>query len=458
MAERPAPVHRAVEAYHELLTDDELVAASAAELESGQHEANLYFGVHPLSISLRPRLISSTDWERAIVAAEAICGALATLETALLADADLRRELDLEAAEERLALAHPGCRLSSPSSRLDSFFADEVRYVEYNAESPAGMAYGDALAEVMDALPVMQRFRRHWQLRSLPTRFSQLDCMLRAFREWGGADLPSIAIVDWRGVPTVAEFEMFREYFLANDVPCVIADPESLSYDGTRLRAEDGTEITIVYRRVLTSELLAHAGGSDPLCRAYMDGNVVVVNPFRAKLLHKKMSLALLSDDRYSSLFSAGERAAIDRHIPWTRRFRDGPSTRGGAEIRDLPAYVAEHRDSLVLKPNDEYGGKGVVLGWTVDDHEWEQVLKVALHEAYVVQEAVPVPREQWPLALGGSLEMVDMAVDMNPYLFGGVVGGVLIRLASSALLNVTAGTGSVVPTFVVEAELGEGT
>jgi hypothetical protein len=189
-----------------------------------------------------------------------------------------------------------------------------------------------------------------------------------------------------------------------------------------------------------------------------MDGNVVVVNPFRAKLLHKKMSLALLSDDRYSSLFSAGERAAIDRHIPWTRRFRDGPSTRGGAEIRDLPAYVAEHRDSLVLKPNDEYGGKGVVLGWTVDDHEWEQVLKVALHEAYVVQEAVPVPREQWPLALGGSLEMVDMAVDMNPYLFGGVVGGVLIRLASSALLNVTAGTGSVVPTFVVEAELGEGT
>jgi hypothetical protein len=85
-------------------------------------------------------------------------------------------------------------------------------------------------------------------------------------------------------------------------------------------------------------------------------------------------------------------------------------------------------------------------------------VLKVALHEAYVVQEAVPVPREQWPLALGGSLEMVDMAVDMNPYLFGGVVGGVLIRLASSALLNVTAGTGSVVPTFVVEAELGEGT
>jgi hypothetical protein len=56
---------------------------------------------------------------------------------------------------------------------------------------------------------------------------------------------------------------------------------------------------------------------------------------------------------------------------------------------------------------------------------------------------------------MGGSVEMVDMAVDMDPYLFGGQVGGVLIRLASDALLNVTAGTGSVVPTFVVDEELG---
>jgi len=450
-------MQQAIDAYHDLLADDEVASASIDQLQRGQHEANLYFGDHPLSISLRPRLISARDWEYAVTAAEGIGSALGTLETALLADEDLRRELDLDAAEERLALAPTGCRASSPSARLDSFFADEVRYVEYNAESPAGMAYGDILAEVMKAMPVMRRFRERWRLRSLPTRFSQLDCMLQAFREWGGAELPSVAIVDWHGVPTVPEFHMFREYFLANDVPCVIAEPASLSYDGGHLRAEDGTVITIVYRRVLTSELLANSGDSDPLCRAYMDGAVVVVNTFRAKLLHKKMSLALLSDDRYASLFNASQLEAIDRHIPWTRRLRDGRSTRSGREIADLVAHVIEHRETLVLKPNDEYGGKGVVLGWTVDDHEWEQVVRMALHETYVVQEAVPVPREQWPLAVGGSIEMVDMAVDMDPYLFGGEVHGVLIRLASSALLNVTAGTGSVVPTFVVDGELEEG-
>jgi uncharacterized circularly permuted ATP-grasp superfamily protein len=449
-------MREAIDAYHELLGDEELASASAGQLQDGQHEANLYFGDHPLSISLRPRLISAERWGHAVAAAHSIARALGTLERALLADADLRSELELEPLEERLALARTGCKASSPSARLDSFFANEVRYVEYNAESPAGMAYGDTLAEVMEAMAVMRRFRQRWRVRSMPTRALQLECMLQAFRECGGSGRPSVAIVDWTGVPTVAEFEMFRRYFAANDVPCVIADPDSLSYDGKCLRTEDGTEISLVYRRVLTSELLAHAAGSDAICRAYLDGAVVVVNTFRAKLLHKKMSLALLSDDRYAPLFSAAELEAIGRHIPWTRRLREGSSSRAGAPIADLAAYVVEHRDELVLKPNDEYGGKGVVLGWTVDEHEWEQVVRMALHETYVVQEAVPVPREEWPLAVGGSVEMVEMSVDMDPYLFSGQVGGALIRLASSALLNVTAGAGSVVPTFIVEGETGE--
>ncbi len=147
-------MREAVEAYHDLLGDDDLAAASAAALDAGQHRRRLFFGDHPLSVSLRPRLISRDDWQRAVRASQAIHGALRTLEAALLASDELRAELDLSPDEERLALVDPGCR-SSPSSRLDSFFDDEVRYVEFNAESPAGMAYGDVLGEVMDDLPVM---------------------------------------------------------------------------------------------------------------------------------------------------------------------------------------------------------------------------------------------------------------------------------------------------------------
>jgi uncharacterized circularly permuted ATP-grasp superfamily protein len=174
---------------------------------------------------------------------------------------------------------------------------------------------------------------------------------------------------------------------------------------------------------------------------------VTVVNSFRAKLLHKKMSLALLSDDRYERLYTAAQRAAIARHIPWTRRVHEGHTTYRGRVV-DLVDFMVANRERLVLKPNDEYGGKGVVLGWQVSPPDWEQTMLAALTSSYVVQERVPVPREPFPVVLE-RVHFLDLAVDHDPYLYW--AHGALTRLSASALLNVTAGAGSVVPTYVVE-------
>jgi uncharacterized circularly permuted ATP-grasp superfamily protein len=429
---------RAIAAYHALLERGSLADESAAALREGQRERRLFFGERPLSISLRPRFISPARYAAAVAASEATYRALGALERALLRDAELRRQLDLDPEEERLALADPGCRDSSPSSRLDGFFTDRLRYVEYNAESPAGMAYGDNLAAVFDALPVMREFKKRWRVRAIPTRKRQLATMLRCFREWGRAATPTIAIVDWTGLPTTSEWEMFREFFEANGIRTLICDPRELEYANGKLFAR-GTHVTLVYRRVLTSELIAKDDPRRPLRRAYLDGAVCVVNTFRAKLLHKKMSLALLSDPAYARLYSTGDRRAISRHVPWTRKLTPR-----------LVDDVSTRRETLVLKPNDEYGGKGVVLGWTTSQAEWDRTLSAALHSSYVVQEAVPVPKEPYPMLLDG-VRAVDVSLDLDPYLFGGKVAGGLTRLSSAALLNVTAGAGSVVPTYIVE-------
>src|SRR6266545_6271750 len=120
------------------------------------------FGERPLCVALRPQILTRRRYEQAVVAAEGVYGALAALEKAVLKDTGLRRELGLEAEEERLAMADPGFRSSSPSVRLDSFFADEVRFVEDNAELPAGMAYSDNLAAVFAGLSVIKAFRKQF--------------------------------------------------------------------------------------------------------------------------------------------------------------------------------------------------------------------------------------------------------------------------------------------------------
>jgi len=427
-----------VAAYHALLDDERLVAASAEALAEGQRERRLMFGERPLCVAVRPQLMTRRRYEQAVAAAEGVHGALAALEKAVLKDADLRLELGLEPEEERLALADPGFAYSSPSARLDSFFAGQIRFVEYNAESPAGMAYSDNLAAIFARLPVMKAFRKRFRGRFLPTRRRQLSAMLHAFRQWGRGTRPVIAIVDWEGLPTAPEFEMFKAFFEAAGVKTVICDPRSLELRRGRLYAQ-GKAVNLVYRRVLTSELLARGDETRALRDAYVAGAVCVVNSFRAKLLHKKMSLAMLSDDRYRRLYTPAQRAAIRSHIPWTRRV-----------VPELADEIARRRETLVLKPNDEYGGKGVVLGWTVDQAEWEAAIEVAATQSYVVQEAVEIPRVPFPVVLDG-LRYLDLAVDLDPYLFDGRVRGFMTRVSAAALLNVTAGAGSVVPTFVVE-------
>jgi len=427
-----------VAAFHGLLDDERLAASSAEALVEGQRARRLTFGERPLCVAMRPQLLTRRRYEQAVSAAEGVAAALASLERAVLEDADLRAELGLEAEEERLAMADPGFKFSSPSVRLDSFFADEVRFVEYNAESPAGMAYSDNLTAVFARLPVMKAFRKLFRGRFIPTRRRQLRAMLHAFKQWGGSATPVIGIIDWEGLPTAPEFEMFKAFFEEAGIKTVICDPRALEFRRGKLYAQ-GAAVNLVYRRVLTSELLARGDGTRALREAYMAGAVCVVNSFRAKLLHKKMSLALLSDDRYQRLYTPAQRIAIQRHIPWTRRVRP-----------ELAEEIARRRETLVLKPNDEYGGKGVVLGWTVDQAEWESAIDVATTQSYVVQEAVEIPRVPFPVALDG-IRYLDLAVDLDPYLFNGRAGGFMTRVSAAALLNVTAGAGSVVPTFVIE-------
>jgi len=282
----------------------------------------------------------------------------------------------------------------------------------------------------------------------------EIDTQYAQFRANRGTNefpaRPRLAIVDWEGVPTYTEFELFQEYFRGRGLECIICRPEDCEYDGKRLRAGDFT-IDLFYKRVLTSELLARPEVAAPITRAYVDGKVKVMNSFQAKIVHKKMSLGLLHDAANYHLFTPEQIAVIGRHIPWTRRVAAGHTAYDGRQV-DLLPFIRDNRERLVLKPNDEYGGKGVYIGWTLSQADWESAIAEALTSAFVVQEKVVLEKEPFPyLTDRGGVEIAELATDTDPYIYGGTTQGVLTRLSAEALLNVTAGTGSVTCTMIVE-------
>jgi hypothetical protein len=375
----------AIATFHDLLTD-EIAEASHAQLDAQLRSRRLYFGDRPICTVLRPRFLTPEQYRVLQAGATQVMRPFRTAYAAAMANAAVRAQFALLEWEERLLDCGPGFRDPSPASRLDAFFLkDGLRFTEYNAETPAGPGYNDALSSAFYGLPVMREFLRVYDVRPLPARHGVLHVLLDAFRQWsGGLGPPRIAILDWREVPTFSEFLIFREYFRSQGLECEIADPREVEYRGGKLWAGD-LHVTLVYKRVLLSELVGREGLDQPVVRAVRDGAVCMVNPFQCKILHKKTSLAVLSDERNAQLFSAGERRVIDTYIPWTRRVEERRSMFRERSI-DLVPFIVEHRENLVLKPSDDYGGAGVVLGWEVDPAAWEQALRKALAETYVVQ------------------------------------------------------------------------
>ncbi|ABU58238.1 hypothetical protein [Roseiflexus castenholzii] len=416
---------------------------------------------------LRPRFITRAQYETLTRAASLVGRAIRAVSAAALTDPTLLAPYRLTPAERELLAIDPGYHGATVFGRLDGFLAPDGAwcwFIEANVESPAGIGYDDALAGIFDQTRIMAAFRETFQATALPVRQELQQMLLDAYRAWGGRGTPTVAIVDFPGVTTWSEFEHLQQRFEADGLPTVVCTPDDLQYQGGRLYVEtrlaDGgaswRPVDLVYRRLLQHEFLSMYDLHHPLIRAYADRVVCVVNPFRTKPAHTKLIMWLLSDDEgpASGILDADSAMAVARHIPWTRLVQRG-TTRYRGERVDLLDFARRHRERLALKPNDAYGGEGVILGWETSPLTWEGALERALDEPSVLQERVPMPEEPYPIwSDNEGIVLSSYYVDADPCLYGDRAMGCLTRIATAAKLNVSAGGGSAPPTFLVEPKL----
>ena len=447
-------LHDAVSRYHDLLRDSTLAESSRAMLDAGLEQSKLIFAGRRLSPYLRPHFVTEQDFARIVRVCETVWSAIQKVKDAAIDDDSLVVDLGVTEIERELISIDPGYRAVSPTARLDSFLTEAAySFVELNGESPAGIAYADAAYDIFSKLPVMKKFGETYNLRPLYGRRYMLEVLLDSYEEFLGRkpdSVPQIAIVDLKGMPTQKEFELFKEFFERQGYPAIICSPDELEFDNNRLRVGD-FRIDIVYKRLLVNEYLPIMREYPALLDAYRAGAICMVNSFRSKLIHKKALFAVLTDQRRAALFSSEEQEAIRLHVPWTRLVRAEKTDYFGKEI-DLLEYVTANRDRLVLKPNDDYGGHGITIGWNTDEIRWEEALRSALVNGdYLAQERVPTAREMFPaLKDDGSFEFAEQLVDLDPLLFNGKVGSAFTRLSFTELANVSSG-GGMVPTFIIE-------
>ncbi len=446
----------AIARYHKLLETEPYADLSWAHaLQERMTAQRLTVAGRPVSPVLRPHFITRRQYVSMVRAVESLSSAIERVQNMAAGTPQLLARMELLPAEKMLAAVDPGSSFLSVTSLINTHINNgTLRVAQFNPDTPTGVAYGDALADLFYDAPPVKELRKRYTLEKMPGMKHMLQAIVKAYKDWGGKNKrPNIAILEFRQpfqTTESGENVLIAEYFRKEGFSTEIATPEQVEYRNGVLRKGDFA-IDLVFRRVRIQEFLVRFDLTHPLLRAYRDRAVCVINNFRSEMAQKKAIFDLLTDDAITANFPTAERKAIRDFIPWTRVVHGAKTTFYDKEI-DLTDFILQNRERLVLRPNDDNAEQNSYRGSEVDASGWEKALKTALRSPYVVQELVEPVIETFPLLTYGHLEMRKMKVDVHPHSYLGKVQG-----CSSWLTSVGSGGFStlsgVAPTFILEGK-----
>jgi glutathionylspermidine synthase len=417
-------------------------AAIEQEIAAWLQEHDVVFAGNTIPFVLMPHFVSPGQLRRVKRAVACLSGVLDRFCDAYAEDERLREELAVPPAEDALIRLDPGFSRPLRICRLDAFLQGyDVKFLEFNADSPAGIGYTDVLHEGLQKAISLPRVSAEFETSYTPMLPVLVETLMSAYRELRGEkselpEKPRLALVDVAGSPSVPEFRIICKAARSAGIEALHATLDDVQYDGSLLRVQ-GEPVHLVYRRALLEDL-----PEGDLIAAARDRRAAVVNPFRARVANNKKLFALLGDPRFAHLVEEQERQVIADTIPWTRVLREGRAAYGDWVV-DLLAFVSDNRERLVMKPASDYGGHGVSLGMETGQSDWDRLIEEHAGQGdYVVQEYVPVPEEMFPTVENGHVHMRLKRFNINPFGIGGRYAGMITRISDQAVINVSAGGG----------------
>ena len=446
----------AIARFHRLLESEAYKDLAWAEaLQERMKQEHLLLGTRPATPILRPHFITKRQYENLVKGAESLYSAIHRVQELALGNHQLMNRMQLLPAEKMLAAIDPGYPFLSVTELLDTSLNNgTMRFTDYNAETPAGIAYSEALSNMFYDSPPMKEFRKRYSLTKLGSGKFVLQSLLKAHKEFGSKNKkPNIAILEFRqpfqkdaAPENLAVAEMFRKEGCAAEVVA----PEHLEYKNGVLRKGDFA-IGLIYRKMKVHEFLVRFDLGHPLVRAYRDKAVCIVNSFRAELAQKKAIFDLLTDEAITEKFPLAERKAIREFVPWTRVVRSGHTTHKGSQI-DLLDFVKSNRETLVLKPNDDSSETPVYVGARMDETSWDRALKQAIRNPYVAQEVTESATAQFPVLQYGTVQMKELNVGVHPHSSLGKVHGASSWLTAETSSGFVSAVG-LAPTFILDSK-----
>ena len=252
-------------------------------------------------------------------------------------------------------------------------------------------------------------------------------------------DAPEIVVL----TPGIYNSAYFEHAYLAQQMGCELVEGRDLVVmddDCVYMRNIDGlSRVDVIYRRIddlfLDPEAFDSKSmlGVPGLLRAWKAGNVALANAPGAGVADDKVVYSYVPD---IIKYYMGEEAIVPNVPTW--RCMD----------KDSLSYVLGHLDELVVKPANESGGYGMLVGPASTRAEREEFAKLVKADPrnYIAQPTLGISTV--PTVVRGHVE--PRHVDLRPFILSGkqieVTTGGLTRVAlrkGSLVVNSSQGGGS---------------
>lgn len=408
---------------------------------SSRRAANQWLGTthavfhgEPVPWSVVPKIFDRAQLDVLADAAETMGRIMDKCTRAYLDSPSFRAQLGFDDRMDQLVRVPTSYTRLIPIARVDVFFNEQTgdyQFCELNTDGSSGMTDTVEVTCAEQRCDAWQEFsRRHPRLRTFDVLEGAIDAVLATYDSWAPAQgaraqEPVLAFVDYPESVERQEVDHLIERLQARGISARFADLRSLRttpVDGRLRLVDDQGPIDLVWRRVVTSELVQKpCEGAYALERSVADDLACVVGTFRTWVCASKTIFSALFSPDAAQFLNDDELRFVHLHVPQT--YRLSPDD-------DLSAYA--QKDRWILKPAGGYNSVGVVAGLDCTQGQWEEALRQMASQRGVVQRYASMYKT--PVLMGDVDAQADpldapLASNMEGlYLFDGKFGGVFTR------------------------------
>lgn len=357
--------------YKDFLVTKEMVKNSTA-----------YYKGLPVPFTYQPFFIDSHDEENFQYILDMILGISKKVTKEYIANPEYRKLFGFPKFIEDMILVDNGYGVEIPMGRFDIFYdsRDNFKFCEINTDGSSAMNEDMVIGKILSQSKGLKDFSLDYNL----STYELFDSWVRECLDlYAKYDLenknPNVAIMDVMESASSNEFKEFKRAFERAGLNCEIVDVRNLEYRDGALYHED-YKIDLIYRRLVTFELINYKDECQAFIDAYMDQKVCTIGSIQSQVVHNKIFFKILFDEETKALLTDEENEFVKNHIPYT-------GILGGD--RNVLEKLKKDKDAYIIKPMDRNASTGVYVGLDLSQEEWEKNIERDFDKDFIYQDFV---------------------------------------------------------------------